>query len=51
MPRFVSGHDFSRAADRAKSWGFRGCGKKVIRANTESAGAKAQHIFSCLRHD
>jgi hypothetical protein len=37
MPRFVSGHDFSRAADRAKSWGFSPCCGK----SCEKSGSRA----------
>jgi hypothetical protein len=37
MPRFVSGHDFSRGADCAKSWGFSPCCGKTY----EKSGSRA----------
>jgi hypothetical protein len=37
MPRFVSGHDFSRAAGRAKSWAFSPCCGKTC----EKSGSRA----------
>jgi hypothetical protein len=37
MPRFVSGHDFSRAADRTKSSGFSPCWGKIC----EKSGSRA----------